>query len=198
MIAKLPIHTRKMRIGLLGGSFNPAHEGHRLISLIALKRLKLDRIWWIATPGNPLKDNKALPSQALRMVEAQKIAHHPRIIITGFESQIGTRYTYDTIAYLKRHCPQVRFIWLMGADNLSQFHQWQNWRDIAHAMPIAVIDRPSSTLRATSSRAAIYLQKYRMSEREAGILANRKAPAWIFLHGLRSNLSSTVLRKNAN
>jgi nicotinate-nucleotide adenylyltransferase len=195
MILKLPPHTRNLRIGLLGGSFNPAHAGHRLISTIALKRLKLDYVWWIVTPGNPLKDNRALPSQDTRMVEAQKIANHPRIKITGFESQIQTRYTYDTIMYLKRHCKNVNFVWLMGADNLSQFHRWQNWREIANEMPIAVIDRPNSTLRSMHSQAALNLQKYRVKESKAPILAKLKAPAWVFLHEQRSSLSSTILRK---
>jgi nicotinate-nucleotide adenylyltransferase len=184
-----------MRIGLLGGSFNPAHMGHRLISTIALKRLKLDYVWWIVTPGNPLKDNRALPSQKTRIEQAQKITNHPRIKITGFESQINTRFTYDTIMYLKRHCKNVKFVWLMGADNLGQFHHWQNWRDIANEMPIAVIDRPNSTLQATSSKAAQNLQKYRIKEHKAPILAKLKAPAWVFLHGKRSPLSSTNLRK---
>jgi nicotinate-nucleotide adenylyltransferase len=195
MIPKLPPHTKNLNIGLLGGSFNPAHAGHRLISTIALKRLKLDYVWWIVTPGNPLKDNRALPSQAVRMTAAQKTANHPRIKITGFESQIHTRYTYDTICYLKRHCKNVNFVWLMGADNLKSFHRWHNWRNIANQMPIAVIDRPNSTLLATSSKAALNLQKYRIKERDASVLVRRKAPAWVFLHEQRSPLSSTILRK---
>jgi nicotinate-nucleotide adenylyltransferase len=195
MIPKLPPHTKNLNIGLLGGSFNPAHAGHRLVSTIALKRLKLDYVWWIVTPGNPLKDNRALPSQNNRMVETQKIANHPRIKITGFENQIHTRYTYDTIMYLKRHCKNVNFIWLMGADNLRIFHHWRNWRDIANQMPIAVIDRPNSTLRSMHSKAALNLQKFRISERKSSRLAKRKSPAWVFLHGPRSSLSSTVLRK---
>jgi nicotinate-nucleotide adenylyltransferase len=195
MIPKLLPHSRNLKIGLLGGSFNPAHAGHRLISTIALKRLKLDYVWWIVTPGNPLKDNKDLPSQDIRVVAAQKIANHPRIKITGFESQIHTRYTYDTICYLKRHCKNVNFVWLMGADNLKSFHRWHNWRNIANQMPIAVIDRPNSTLRSMHSKAALNLQKFRISERESSRLAKRKSPAWVFLHGPRSSLSSTVLRK---
>ncbi len=195
MMAKLPPHAKNLKIGLLGGSFNPAHAGHRLISTIAIKRLKLDYVWWIVTPGNPLKDNRALPSQETRMVEAQKIANHPRIKITGFESQINTRYSYNTIMYLKHHCPNIKFVWLMGADNLKSFHKWQNWRGIANEMPIAVIDRPNSTLKAISSKAAQNLQKYRIKEHKAPILAMLQAPAWVFLHGKRSSLSSTDLRK---
>lgn len=195
MILKLPPHTRNLRIGLLGGSFNPAHAGHKLISTIAIKRLKLDYVWWIVTPGNPLKDNRALPPQLTRMAQSQKLANHPRIKITGFESQIQTRYTYDTIMYLKRHCKNVKFVWLMGADNLSQFHHWRNWRNIANQMPIAVIDRPNSTLRSMHSKAALNLQKFRISERDASVLVRRKAPAWVYLHEQRSPLSSTILRK---
>ncbi len=185
-----------MRIGLLGGSFNPAHAGHRLISTIALKRLQLDYIWWLITPGNPLKDNSSLPSQARRMFDAQKIANHPRIKMTGFESQINTRYTYDTVRYLKQRFKKVKFVWIMGADNLSQFHHWQNWQNLANMMPIAVIDRPKSTLLSTHSRAAFRLNKYKIKEAKASCLAGLKAPAWVFLHGTRTNMSSTVLRKH--
>ncbi len=191
---KLPPHAKNITIGLLGGSFNPAHAGHRLISTIALKRLKLDYVWWLVTPGNPLKDNKALPSQSIRMSTAQKIANHPRIKITGFESQINTRYTYDTILYLKKCCSHVKFIWLMGADNLKSFHNWQNWQNIAKIIPFAVIDRPGSTLKACSSKAALSLKKHKIKERDVSVLAYSRAPAWVLIHAQRSNLSSTKLR----
>ena len=198
MIPKLPPHSKNLRIGLLGGSFNPAHSGHKLISTIALKRLKLDYVWWIVTPGNPLKDNRTLPSQNRRMQQAQTIASHPRIKITGFESQIQTRYTYGTITYIKRRCKNVKFIWLMGADNLKSFHHWQNWRNIANQVPIAIIDRPGTTLKSMQSRTAHSLKKFRIKESSAPVLPSLKAPAWIFLHGRRTDLSSTILRKNQN
>ncbi|WP_406600759.1 nicotinate-nucleotide adenylyltransferase [Microvirga rosea] len=184
-----------MRIGLYGGSFNPAHAGHRLVSTLALKRLGLDRIWWIVTPGNPLKDPGELASTAQRAQEARAVAAHPRIDVTVFEEAIRARYTIDTLAYLKRRYPGVRFVWIMGADNLADFHRWRGWRRIAAMMPMAIIDRPRWTLRAMSSRAALSLSHARVPEREARALADRPPPAWIFLHGPRSPLSSTELRR---
>lgn len=193
--ARLPPHADGMRIGLFGGTFNPPHDGHLLVSRIALDRLGLDRIWWIVTPGNPLKENAGLPPLADRMAAARKLAAHPRIDITGFEAEIGTRYTFDTISYLSRRCPGVDFVWIMGADNLRQFHRWQRWQDMARLVPIAVIDRPGSTLKAAHSRAAIWLSRRRLGETEGRLLARTQAPAFVFLHGPRSDLSSTDLRR---
>jgi nicotinate-nucleotide adenylyltransferase len=184
-----------MTIGLFGGSFNPPHAGHRLVTLTALRRLQLDRIWWIVTPGNPLKDSRHLPPQAERMALCQAIMPEPSIDITGFEASIGTRYTLDTLRYLKRRCPTVRFVWIMGADNLVQFNRWQGWRDIARLMPIAVVDRPNATLRATASRAAKVLSPHRKPATAATHLAFSKAPAWVLLHGPRSSASSSALRQ---
>ena len=183
------------RIGLFGGSFNPPHEGHRLVAETALRRLKLDRVWWLVTPGNPLKETAGLPSQEERMAACRRlIGHDPRIVVTGIEAGIGTRYTQETIAFLKNRAPGVRFVWLMGSDNLASFHHWQKWRDIAAMVPMAVIDRPGTTLRAVASPAARALAASRLGEREASTLAAREAPAWVFLHGRRSDLSSTRLR----
>jgi nicotinate-nucleotide adenylyltransferase len=193
--AHLPPHSNGMRIGLFGGTFNPPHAGHLLVSRIAKARMKLDRVWWIVTPGNPLKENAGLPPLESRMAAARKLADHPRIDIKGFEAEIGTRYTYDTIEYLTRRCPGVDFVWMMGADNLAQFHRWQRWRDIAHMTPIAVIDRPGSTLKAAHSRAGQYLSRYRFREGEGALLPGAALPAFIFLHGPRSGLSSTELRR---
>jgi nicotinate-nucleotide adenylyltransferase len=183
-----------MRIGLLGGSFNPAHQGHLLASETALRRLGLDRVWWIVTPGNPLKDNAGLPPLAERIAAARAVAQDPRIDVTGFEAAIGTRFTYDTLAYLGRRCPGVNFVWLMGADNLASFHRWQRWRLIAGLMPIAVIDRPGSTLKASRSAAAVALARRRLDESDAVLLPGAATPAWTFIHGRRSPLSSTALR----
>ncbi len=194
-LARLPRAAPGMRIGLYGGSFNPAHAGHRHVSLMAIKRLGLDRVWWIVTPGNPLKDPGELASTALRVEEAKRIASHPRIDVTTFEEDIGARYTVDTLAYLKRRHPGVRFVWIMGADNLAGFHRWRGWRGIAGMMPIAVIDRPGWTLRAMRSRTAAALAAERISEGEALALAGTEPPAWVFLHGPRSHLSSTALRR---
>ena len=171
-----------MRIGLLGGSFNPPHAAHRAISLFALKRLKLDRVWWLLTPGNPLKDNGGLHDLAERADAAREIADDPRIDISCLEAVIGTRYTVDTIIYLRRRVSGVRFVWIMGADNLAQFHRWQNWRRIASEVPIAVIDRPPQSFRALAAPAAQALARYRLPENQAARLADQRAPAWVFPH----------------
>ena len=183
-----------MRIGLLGGSFNPPHAAHRAISQFAIKRLKLDRVWWLVTPGNPLKDVGALHDLDARADAARKMADDPRIDVSCLESVIGTRYTADTISYLRRRCAGLRFVWIMGADNLAQFHRWQNWRRIASEVPMAVIDRPPQSFRALAAPAAQALARYRMPERDAGLLADCRAPAWVFLTGMKSGLSSTGLR----
>lgn len=190
----LPPSSEGMRIGLLGGSFNPPHQAHRAISLFALKRLQLDRVWWLVTPGNPLKDNGGLHSLAERAAAAQKMAADPRIEISCLESVIGTRYTADTINYLRKRASRLRFVWIMGADNLAQFHRWQNWQRIAAQVPMAVIDRPPQGYRALTAPAARALARYRLPEAHAVRLADRRAPAWVFLTGLKLNLSSTGLR----
>ena len=194
LLRALPPYADGMRIGLLGGSFNPPHEAHRAISLFALKRLQLDRIWWLVSPGNPLKENGSLHALHERMRAAEKIARHPRIEVSCLETVIGTRYTADTISYLRRRCSGVRFVWIMGADNLAQFNRWESWWRIADMVPIAVVDRPPDSFRALSSVAAQMLMPYRIDERNAGQLASRRAPAWTFLTGLKSSLSSTRLR----
>jgi nicotinate-nucleotide adenylyltransferase len=190
----IPLYTNGMRIGLLGGSFNPPHLAHRAISLFAIKRLKLDRVWWLVTPGNPLKQHGGLHDLDARAEAARKMADDPRIDISCLESVIGTRYTVDTISYLRRRASGLRFVWIMGADNLAQFHRWQNWRRIASEMPIAVIDRPPQSFRALAAPAAQALARYRLPENQAVRLADQRAPAWVFLTGMKLNLSSTGLR----
>ena len=190
----IPLYTNGMRIGLLGGSFNPPHVAHRAISLFAIKRLKLDRVWWLVTPGNPLKDQDGLRDLNERTAAARRMANDPRIDISCLESVIGTRYTVDTISYLRRRASGLRFVWIMGADNLAQFHRWQNWRRIASEVPIAVIDRPPQSFRALAAPAAQALARYRLPENQAGRLADQRAPAWVFLTGMKLNLSSTGLR----
>ncbi|MBN8990670.1 MAG: nicotinate-nucleotide adenylyltransferase [Rhizobiales bacterium] len=190
----IPFHTSGMRIGLLGGSFNPPHAAHRAISLFALKRLKLDRVWWLLTPGNPLKDNGGLHDLSERADAARKIADDPRIDISCLEAVIGTRYTVDTIIHLRRRVRGVHFVWIMGADNLAQFHRWKDWRRIASEVPIAVIDRPPQSFRALAAPAAQALARYRLPENQAARLAEQPTPAWVFLSGMKLSLSSTRLR----
>jgi nicotinate-nucleotide adenylyltransferase len=192
---RLPPFAPGQAIGLLGGSFNPPHEGHRLISEIALRRLRLDRLWWLATPGNPLKSTVDLAETRARIAAARRLTPDPRIAVTGFESEIGSRYTYDSLAWLRRRAPGTRFVWIMGADNLIQFHRWRRWREIADLLPILVIDRPGATPRALSSRAAEALVRYRRPERDAARFASLTPPALLFLHGRRSSQSSTALRE---
>ncbi|MBS7543715.1 nicotinate-nucleotide adenylyltransferase [Ancylobacter oerskovii] len=194
---RIPPSAPGMRIGLYGGSFNPPHAAHRAASLLALKKLGLDRVWWLVTPGNPLKDNNGLPPLAERLALARRVADHPALVPTGLEAGLGTRYSHDTVAELVRRRPGVRFVWLMGADNLASFHRWQRWRDIAALVPIAVIDRPGLSLNATAAPAARALERWRLDERWAGRLAGLPPPAWVFLHGLKSPLSSTALRSRA-
>jgi nicotinate-nucleotide adenylyltransferase len=191
---RLPPVSRGMRIGLLGGSFNPPHAAHRALSLLALKRLGLNRVWWLVTPGNPLKDNRRLPPLEKRVEAARALAAHPAIDVTTVEAALGTRYTYDTVLALRRHFPGVHFVFIMGADNLGQLHRWRRWRELAHLVPIAVVDRPGANLAARASPAATALAPARRDERHARRLARMRPPAWVFLHGLKSGLSSTALR----
>jgi nicotinate-nucleotide adenylyltransferase len=190
----IPPHAPGMRIGLFGGTFDPPHRAHLDACLLAMKRLQLDRIWWLVTPGNPLKNTQELAPLSERIAAARALTHHPRIDVTGLEAVISTRYTYDTIEWLLARCPRVQFVWIMGADNLRHFHRWQKWRGIAETIPIVVVDRPGPSLYASNSTAGQALARFRIPENAAASLPGRRAPAWTFLHGLKSGLSSTALR----
>lgn len=181
-------------IGVLGGTFNPPHAGHVQITEIALRRLRLDRLWWVVTPGNPLKSNGELPPLAQRIAACNALIDDPRVEVTGFEARLGTPYTAATLGYLRRRFPGVRFVWIMGADNLATFHRWQRWREIAAEVPIAVVDRPGWRLKAMSSPAARSLSSAYIPELQAGSLSRHDAPAWTLLSGPLSPLSSTALR----
>jgi nicotinate-nucleotide adenylyltransferase len=191
---KMPHSESGMAIGLFGGSFNPPHAGHVLLAEIALRRLRLDQLWWIVTPGNPLKSHRGLMPLKDRLAACERLAEDPRIKVTAFEATHRIRYTQDTLKLVKSRNPDARFVWLMGADNLKNFHYWQNWRSIAMTFPIAVIDRPGATLSYISSVMAKTFDYARVDEDDAQRLARMKAPAWTFIHGPRSSLSSSAIR----
>lgn len=184
-----------MRIGLFGGSFDPPHEGHRLVSDTALRRLALDRVWWIVTPGNPLKARAGRPPQGERMAAAAALLDDPRVAVTGFERLVGSAYTAHMLRWLLARRPGVDFVWIMGADNLRQLPRWRDWRFIADALPIAVIDRPGASLTGPLGRAGRILAPWRLREEATASLARRAPPVWTLLHGPRSTLSSTELRR---
>lgn len=182
-----------MRIGLLGGSFDPAHEGHVAITRAALRQFRLDRVWWLVSPGNPLKARGPAP-MAQRIVQARRLLTGPRVVVTDIERRLGTRMTADTILALKRLYPGVRFVWLMGSDNLVQFHRWDRWRQIAASVPIGVLARPGSRTAARHTKAAQAMARARLPLAQAGSLALRKPPAWVLLNLPMSRQSSTALR----
>jgi nicotinate-nucleotide adenylyltransferase len=194
IFAGLPPTGDGQAIGLLGGTFNPPHEGHRRISMLALTRLGLDRLWWMVTPGNPLKENGSLGRQGDRARRAASVAADPRIVVSTAEQAFGTRYTADLVRILRSRA-SARFVWIMGSDNLAQFHLWEDWRGIAASLPIVVINRPGHLAAALSSRAAITLARYRVDELDASTLADCEPPVWTFINGPRSPASSTALRK---
>jgi nicotinate-nucleotide adenylyltransferase len=179
----------------LGGSFNPAHEGHRHVSLEALKRLGLDEVWWLVAPQNPLKPVAGMASFATRLAEATRFARHPRISVLGLESELGTRYTIDTIAALQRIYPRQRFVWLMGADNLAQIRYWKDWRQIFDRLPIAVFARPTYCQRALAEMAAQRFKRARVLL-PARKLACLTPPAWAFLPVRLDPTSATAIRSS--
>ncbi len=192
---KPPLVLPGQRIGLLGGSFNPPHAAHRLISGTALQRLQLDAVWWVVTPGNPLKSHGELQPLAERLALCREMTGgDPRIKITAFEGDLPSAYTAATLAFLKLRFGDVRFVWLMGADNLATLHRWDQWRTIASLMPIAVVDRPDWRFASMASPAARCLGRSFVREDYASRLPVMAPPAWTFLTGPLSDLSSTAIR----
>lgn len=193
-ITKIPPSAPGMRIGLFGGSFNPIHDGHRLVMEETLRRLRLDQLWVLVTPGNPLKNNEKLTPLAERVTAARQFLAHPRIRVTGFEAGKGFTYTWETVRFLTQSLPGRHFVWIMGADSLADLHRWERWRDIAATVPLAVYVRPGSSRRALASRAATTLDFAQLDESDAALLAGAKTPAWIYLQGRQSSLSSSGIR----
>ncbi|MCB1496224.1 MAG: nicotinate-nucleotide adenylyltransferase [Bauldia sp.] len=192
---RLPHIQPGMRIGLFGGSFDPPHAGHREVSLVALRALGLDQVWWLVSPQNPLK--RDAPSEDLdrRIAAARRLADDPRIKVTGVEAALRTNYTAETLRRLAPRLAGVHPVWMMGADNLATFHHWRDWRGIADSVPIAVFNRPGLALKALSSPAARALARFRIPDREAARLALMTPPAWVFLPTPHIPLSSTLLRQ---
>ncbi|MDF1726849.1 MAG: nicotinate-nucleotide adenylyltransferase [Sulfitobacter sp.] len=190
---EFPHATAGQVIGLLGGSFDPAHEGHVHITREALKRFDLDRVWWLVSPGNPLK-SRGPARMEQRLAHARDMMQHPRVTVTGIEALLGTRYTAQTLRALRRLYPQVRFVWLMGADNMAQLHLWQDWREIVESVPIGVLARPGQRISARMSRAAAAYAPYRIPGRFGHLLARSQAPAWSFVNVPMNDASSTAIR----
>lgn len=195
--ARPPHSAPGQSIGLLGGSFNPPHAAHKLISEAALKRLGLDKVWWIVSPGNPLKRRVPTAPLAERMQLCRSVAANPHIVVTDFEADLPSPHTVSTLAFLKARSPLVRFVWIMGADNLASFDRWERWREIFTMVPIAVVDRPGWRLKALASKAARTFARSRKPESDAATLAQTPPPAWTFLTGPLSHVSSTAIRNKA-
>ncbi len=185
------------RIGLLGGSFNPAHEGHCHISRTALDRLALDQVWWVVSPQNPLKSTDITADFEQRLAYAKTLVRDRRIEVTDVERRLGTQYTIDTLRALKRAAPHINFVWLMGADNFIQLPQWREWTNIMSLVPVAVIARPGYHLRAGLGQAACRYRVNRLKSEDAAFLANMPPPAWTLIVAKLHPLSSTKLRKAA-
>ena len=183
------------KIGLFGGSFNPAHNGHRMVALYALKRLRLDWVWWLVSPQNPLKDKSETGDYAVRLAEARIIASHPRFVVSEFEKQAGTRTTAETIDALRPALRRGRFVWIMGADSFADLDRWNDWLDIPMSLPLAVLARPGYSVKALASKAAVRFEEYRITSGLAATLPFHPAPAWVFLQMPLRAESSTAIRR---
>jgi nicotinate-nucleotide adenylyltransferase len=186
---------RAIRIGILGGSFNPAHAGHLHVARLAMRRLRLQQVWLLVSPGNPLKEARGMAPLPERLASAQSIADGRRVIATDIERHLHTRYTTDTLRALQRRFPRASFVWLMGADNLVQFPRWRGWLDIARHTPFAVVPRPTYNHRALAGQAARRLCHARIPARASTALGHGGAPSWVFLESRQNTLSATALRR---
>ncbi len=186
--------NRRARVGILGGSFNPAHTGHLHISRLALKLLKLDEIWWLVSPQNPLKPQEGMASMEDRLKSARAMARGRQFRVTGMEQELGTQYTADTLKALKTKFSKTRFVWIMGADNLIDIARWNDWMEIFQTVPVAVFGRPAYSFRALFSQAARRFARNRLNESRAALLVDKKPPAWVFLHIPLSTVSATRIR----
>ncbi len=193
LIRDTPLARNGQVVGLLGGSFDPPHTGHVHLTREALKRFGLDQVWWLVSPGNPLKSHGPAPLSK-RMAAARRIMDHPRVAISDFEARAGTRFTAQTLAALHVAHPGVRFVWLMGADNLAQFDQWQDWRWIMDTVPVGVLARPGQRISARMSKAARIYEHARLPGRQSQLLAGARAPCWCFINMPMRAISSTGLR----
>lgn len=194
MIVRHPYARAGQTIGLFGGSFDPPHAGHVHVTREALKRFGLDRVWWLVSPGNILKERGPAPLQD-RIKAARAIMDHPKVTVTDIEARLGTRATADTVARLRILYPGVRFVWLMGADNLAQFHRWRDWRDIMHSVPLGVLARPGDRISARMSPAAQIYRRFQISGSASRSLIHTPAPAWCFVNVPMVDLSSTMIRE---
>ncbi|QDH24637.1 nicotinate-nucleotide adenylyltransferase [Neokomagataea tanensis] len=187
---------RRVKVGLLGGSFNPAHYGHIEVAKCALKALGLDQVWLMVSPGNPLKPRDGMASFSARLASARRLADGRRIRVTDIESRLGQRYTYKTVVELQRRFPHVSFVWIMGADGLAQFHRWRDWRRLAERIPVAVVPRPGSFGSALHGPAASVLRHKRKPFRQAKLLSQPDACGWSFLSAPQNDISATALRES--
>jgi len=188
---------RRIAVGLMGGSFNPAHAGHRHVAELAFRALGVAEVWWLVSPQNPLKSAAEMAPLRERIESARRAARHPRIRVRDLESRLGTRYTADTLLALRRRCPRVRFVWIMGADNLAGFHRWKGWVEIFRSVPIAVVARPGALLESRTAPAAARFAGFRVPSRKAVLLPGAPAPAWTWLRAPLHPQSSTALRARA-
>ena len=186
-----------MKVGLFGGSFDPAHHGHAMVAETALRRLRLDRLIWLVSPGNPLKPAASADFDR-RLASARVLAAGPRMSVSGAEAQLGVRYTIDTVRALKARYPAVRFVWVMGADSLLGFHRWRGWTELMAEVPVAVVTRPGAAIRSRLAPAARRFAHARLPSSQAGRLPFARPPAWTFLRAPWSFASSTALRAGAN